>query len=233
MRRLQDAGAKNSHFAQHCFGRETKHTRIPPIFACRKIVLGSFKVRLLYKAFDVVANGLDIAKPSVRLFRFDAEGHNATLLGQCHGLRHGYCESGLVGNQVIRGEHQEHHIVTVGTLFLQGGHGDRRRCVAAQRFQQKTGHDALRRVDLSIIVFSFEEQLAVGDSENFFDARQCSAANKSFLQQALAIGQTHERLGMQLTRHRPQPGASAAAENDWNKHKYPYQKIVNSNAMDG
>src|SRR3546814_6022604 len=59
---------------------------------------------------------------------------------------------------------------------------------------------------------SLEKQLAIGHDKHFGHIRQRGSAQESFLQQALIIGQTNERLGMRLARYRPQARPRARSE---------------------
>ncbi len=84
--------------------------------------------------------------------------------------------------------------------------------IPAERFQDERG-ESFSRIDLAELFFGLEEQFAVGHRQHFFDPGQGGAAQKGLLQQALAICQAYERLGMQLAGNRPQPGTCSAAKN--------------------
>ena len=95
---------------------------------------------------------------------------------------------------------------------------DGRRGVAPEGLENEGGRQSFR-IDLLELVFGLEEQLAVGDRENFRDARQPGAAQKGLLQEAFPIRHANERLGVQLAGNGPQPRSRAPAEND----RYEFQ----------
>lgn len=119
----------------------------------------------------------------------------------------------LIGDQMIGGQHQHHGIVTMGLRHAQRCCRNRGGGVPAERLKD-VGGSAMLFIDGTEFVLRLEEQLPVRDRQDFRHARQSRRAQECFLQQALTIRQTDERLRMQFTRHGPQPGTGATAQDD-------------------
>jgi hypothetical protein len=95
--------------------------------------------------------------------------------------------------------------------------GDGGRGAARDRLEQEGGRGA-GLVHLAELVARLEEELAVGDGDHLRHAVEVRRAQERLLQQALAIGEADERLGMELARDGPQPRARAAAKDGRYQH---------------
>ena len=130
----QNIRAVQLHFAQHGSRRETEHPGIPQIVARFQIFTGRFKAGLFDETHHLVSISFDIAIAGFGRLRLDAEGDQFALCGQACRLRNGLCESGLIGDQMVCGEHQQERVIAMA-----GSHVQHRGCyggggVAAKRF---------------------------------------------------------------------------------------------------
>lgn len=115
---LKDVGAVLCHFAQHGTCGEAEHARVPVVAASGQVLAGGVEVGFFYKAFDLVAFGLDVAKAGFGAFGLDAKGDDAPLQGQVLRLGHGSGKRGLVGDQVVGWQHEQHRLIAMGALHL-------------------------------------------------------------------------------------------------------------------
>ncbi|MNH12004.1 hypothetical protein D3C79_715350 [compost metagenome] len=120
----------------------------------------------------------------------------------------------MVGRQ-----HQQLCVFAVQPGAVQGGSGDGRSGVAANGFEDVV-QGQVGFVQLAELVLGAEEHFTIGHGQDSFDIGQPAGAGEGLLQQALAIGQAHERLGHGLPGDRPQAGAGAASDDarDQNTH---------------
>ena len=120
-------------------------------------------------------------------------------------------QRGGIGDHVVRGQHPQHRIrVVFGDQ--QGGGGDRRGAVAADRLQHDAGIRDARGAEL----FGDQEPVLLVAHDD--GRREAIAAGplRRLLQQRAVGHQRPELLGKALARDRPQPGAGAAGEDDGN-----------------
>ena len=159
------------HFGQHGACGEAEHAGVPPVVTAGHIGLGGFQVGFFDEALDLIPLGFDIAKAGVRAFRVDAKRDNAPLQSQHLRLSHSDCKSGLIGNQMVSGQHQQRSVVSMGTLHLQGRCRDCCGSVSTKRLEHEAGEHALG-VDWAVFVFGLEKQLTVGHRQDFLHPGQ-------------------------------------------------------------
>ncbi|MNP62704.1 hypothetical protein D3C76_1580150 [compost metagenome] len=102
---------------------------------------------------------------------------------------------------------------------MQSGGSDGWRSIAAKGFEDEVqGHAG--RVQLAVLILSAEIHFPVGHRQYPLDIWQCTGTGKGLLQQALAIGQAHERFRHGFARNRPKASAGAAGDDagDQNAH---------------
>ena len=157
----QNVRAVQLHFAQHGSRRETEHAGVPQVVAGFHILPGHFKAGLFDETHHRVAIRFDIAVAGFGCLGLDAEGDQLALRGQPHCLRNGLGESGLIGNQMIGGEHQQERVITMAGSHLQrcrsnGGSG-----VAAKGFEDEAVGKVfvLGTGDLAVFVLGLEEEV--------------------------------------------------------------------------
>jgi hypothetical protein len=130
-------------------------------------------------------------------------------LGYALSVARGLEERLLRLDQMVRRQHQHDRSGAKRRSRPVRGKRDRRCGIAPLGFEQETGCDA------AAIAFDFvarlEVILAVGDQENIAAAER-RGARVSVLQQALAVGQADEWLGIGGARNRPEPRPGTAAE---------------------
>ena len=117
----------------------------------------------------------DIAVAGFRGVGLDAKGHQLALLRQRLRQRHGLGKSHLVGNQVVCGQHQQNSVLAMRLRHLQGSGGNGGGRVAANGLQNVRG-GKLPGVDFAKLIFGFEEQVAVGDGQDFLHTGQLRTA---------------------------------------------------------
>ena len=114
-------------------------------------------------------------------------------------------------------EHQQNRVLADSMCNVQRRGGYSRGRVPPKGLQNKTGRKPLG-VDRGKSILGLEAQLTVGDRKQLGHARQCGPTHKGLLQQALAVGQGDEGLGVGVAGDRPQAGACTAAEDDGDEH---------------
>ena len=131
-----------------------------------------------------------------------------------HRLGDSLRKRGLVGDQVVRGQHQQDRIFAMAGSNVERSRSNRGSSVPPEGFEDEAvGEIAVAAAgDLAVFVLGLEHEFAVGNGERLRDIRQGHAAQPGFLQQALSIRQTDERFGVQLAGNRPEPGACSAAQ---------------------
>ena len=140
------------------------------------------------------------------------------LGGQGGRLLHRAGKEDLVADEVV-GRHDQHLCLRAVALgYLQRGQGNGRRRVAAKGLQQEGGRFGLLWQCQLEFVPRQEEVLAVGDGEDLARFGHTAGAPVRLEQQALAVGQLHERFGVPLARDGPEPGAGTAGQNDRDQH---------------
>ena len=195
------------HFSQHGSRREAEHARVPQVIAGFHIFAGRFKAGLFDKTHHLVAIRLDIAIACFGGHRFDAKGDQFALCGQAYCLGDRQRKSGLVGDQVICGQHQQDRIVTMAGSHVQCSRGNRRSGVPAKRFED----EAVGKIcipgarDFAVLVLGLEDQFTVGDGQGFGHAGKNCTAQPGLLQQTLTVCQADERFWVQFPGDRPEP----------------------------
>ena len=157
----------------------------------------------------------DVAEAGLRPVRADAERGQPAVLRQWQRLCHRSGEGGGVGDQVVGRQHQQQRIGIV-LQCLQRTQRDCRRGVAGQWFQHDRGAFDARFQQL---VGGEEAVILAGHHERRGHFRQRAGACNGLLEQRALAGQFEKLLGQVPARHRPQPGAAAAAENEGNQHE--------------
>ena len=87
--------------------------------------------------------------------------------------------------------------------------------VAADRLEQQGPR---RRADLAQLLGDDKAMLFIGDEQRRGKAVAIGDAAQGLLQQAVVAEQTQQLLGIKGARHRPQPGAGAAGQDDRVNH---------------
>ncbi|MNI32381.1 hypothetical protein D3C73_862910 [compost metagenome] len=193
----QHVGLEALQFLQVARGLEQEHPAVPVILAAADVTGGGLKVGLFDKALDrtqaLPIGGLDIAVAGFRTGRHDAEGHQLAGLGSAGCSLHDCAERGLIGDHMVRGQHQQQRIGAVAG-GLQGCDRDRWRRIAANRFQD----DGSRLgADLLQLLGSDEAVLLVGDHQRAMRG-DGSHALPGGLQHGQFTGQGQELLGIGL-----------------------------------
>ena len=194
---------------------EAEHTAVPQEVAGREEAHRARRVGLLDEAAHLQRAacrrlaGLDVAEAGLGRGGAHAEQHHGAVGGQLGGAPRIGLEGGLVGNEVVGGQHQQRRggILRLGP---QRGHGDRRRGVAPGRLEQLGDAAAARGRQGIDLLARLEEVLAVGDDRRARAFGQRQGARERALQEAELAAELHERLGEGFARNRPEPGARAA-----------------------
>ena len=215
---------------QHAAGGKAEHARVPQVVAGGQQLFGLLAGGLLDEANHVAAAagllthardrlaGLDVAVTRFRGRGLDAEGDQIPLGGQCGRLADGGAEQGLVTDQVVGRHHQHQGIGAVAVGHLQGRQGNGGGRVAAERLQQEGGTLGLIGQGQLVLVARQEEVLAVGHRQDLARIGHAARAPVGLHQQAFAVGQLHEGLGVPFTRDGPESGSGAAGQDDGNQH---------------
>ena len=157
----------------------------------------------------------DVAEAGLRAIRADAERGQPAVLRQWHCLRHRSGECGGVADQVVGRQHQQ-QCVGIVLQCLQRAQRDRRRGVPCQRFQHDRGAlDAC----FQQLVGGEKAVILAGHHDRRGDVGQLPGACDGLLEQRALAGQFEKLLGQVPARHRPQPGAAAAAEDEGDQHE--------------
>ena len=101
---------------------------------------------------------------------------------------------------------------------LQGCQGNGGGRVAAKGLQQEGGTFGLIGQGQLVLVARQEEVLAVGHRQDLARIGHAARAPVGLHQQAFAVGQLHEGLGVAFTRDGPESGSGAAGQDDGNQH---------------
>ncbi|PAV69687.1 hypothetical protein WR25_22254 [Diploscapter pachys] len=224
---VQDFGGMRLQFLQYGADAQAEHAGIPQVSATFEVALGGLGVRLFNEAGDPKSAGcqrlalFDIAEAGFGAGRQQAEGGQPALPGERHGLAHSGLESLLVLDQVVGRHYQQQAILAVLFGAVQRCSSDGGGGVTAHWLENEIVGYALG-ANLAIFVLGAEYHLTVGHREHALDPRQVAGAVEGLLQQAHAVGKTHERLGHRFARDRPQSGAGAASDDarDQNAHSH-------------
>jgi hypothetical protein len=142
----------------------------------------------------------------------NAESDEPSFARQSRGNGHRVSEGTLVLDQVVGGEHEHDGVSSVARLYEHRRKGDRRRCVAAERFEEINRVARFVGAESRVDVLGAEVVVAVGDGHESGHAGQRRRPMRRFGEQRSAVGQQHERLRRGFARQRPQAGAGSAGK---------------------
>jgi hypothetical protein len=120
-------------------------------------------------------------------------------------------EAAVSCDQVVGGKDEQLRVAAVDSARAARRTRSRRRCRARRLEDERAARSRSTSRYSSRVLKKSSRLVTVRTS----DAGQARAAQERLLQQALAVGEADEWLGMQLTGDRPKPGARAAAKNGW------------------
>jgi hypothetical protein len=121
---------------------------------------------------------------------------------------------------VIGCQHEHEGIAAILVGKVVGGERDGRGGIAACRFEQVYAMVPGVEAGACQLVLAHEVIVTVGHREDLAAARNRRRTTVGLVQQALAIGQLHEGLGVTLAGHGPEPGSGAAGKNDGDQHRF-------------
>ena len=203
--------------------REGEHAGVPEKISGRAVVLSRRQRRLLDEAarderrrnasgFAERFAAFDVAEAGFRVRRRNAEGDEPPLRRPFDRGRDCVCECGVVADQMVRRQHQQH------AVFVPPGPGpDRaerngRRGIATERLEQK---DRIARRAAScagVDVGHLPVIRTIGDRRQRRDAWQLHRPPRGLGEQRIAVGQRDERLRHGLARQRPETRAGAPCQ---------------------
>ena len=192
-------------FIQKGPGLEAEHSGVPKEIPRFHVPLRRCAIRLLDKspygfARAQILPRLDVAEARFRSIRNDTEGHEQPFFRQTFRGRHGFGKRGPVLNQMVSRKHQQAGFPAKMFRHKQCRHGNGGSRVAAQWFEQK----GVLATDLAEVrpdefVLAHEVVVPIGGGENMPALRDPGRTMIGFQQQALAVGQFHERFGVAFT----------------------------------
>jgi len=154
--------------------------------------------------------GGDVAKAGFRRAGMNAEGDQIAGLCRCSSFQRGGAKGGHILDHVIGWQH-EHDRIRAAVEEPQGGCGQRRSGIAAQRFE----NDALSGVTLSAQLFGHHEAVVfVADDENGGKLVRLTGAHGRGLQHGVVPVERQELFGVVAAAHGPQSGSRPARQND-------------------
>jgi len=157
-------------FAQHAVDAHAEHAAVPQMQAAIEVVLGRPGVRFFnklrhFKAATAQRRAfLEIAETGFGSGWQNAECYQPAPVSQLPGTVDRLTEGRDVGDQMVGGQHQQLCIATVALRHLQGGGGNRRGSVAAERLKDKIQLDAAG-IQWAVIVERAEKDVAIGHSQ--------------------------------------------------------------------
>ena len=154
-------------------------------------------------ALDVTVAGRGVIGP-------DAERREETRARAGCRLQHRDMECLHIADQVIGRQH-EHHRIGIGALERERSDRNRRRGIASDRLEDL---HARRRVDRAQLLGDEKAVLAVADDRRRLGAGEATQPLDGLLQHGPLGHERQELLGQQLARHRPEPAAAAATEDN-------------------
>jgi hypothetical protein len=158
----------------------------------------------------------------------DAEGDDASLRGRRRRGPAGLAEGLGLAHDVVGGQHQRQGVGAA----LESEHGsdcDRRAGVAPHRLEHDVGLDAA----LAQLLGHHEAEIGAGDDDRAGEQRGVGNPRQHLLKGRLRPDQGDELLGHALARHRPQPGAGAAAHDHRNDGSCHAEFLVNPTVQAG
>ncbi len=190
-----------------------------------KVFLGADRIGLLDELGDLEdavdrlkgAAATNVAVAGLGALGLDAQTNDGAVAGGRRGAIDGGGEGLDNRDRMIRGEQQQQRLGVALGQAQRGGAG-RRSGVAADRLEQ---HRPGCHRDLAQLFGDDEPVLFVGDDERRREALRIGDPPHRLLQQTLAAEQAQELLRVERTRHRPQPGARTAGQNDRVDHANP------------
>ena len=194
-------------------GAKGEDPAVPGIIACGEELLGARAVRL----FDELRNlrpgpgadgfaAFEIAEAGLGRYRLDPEADQPVVRSQFGCGACGCHECRAIGNVVIARANQHHRILRQ----TQRGQRDRRRSVARRRLDDHVGTKGAGQLR-----FDMFEMLDPCDHHRRREMRRIRRAQDGRLKQRIVTNQRQERLGLGHPAARPEPGAAAAAKDDW------------------
>ncbi len=198
-------------------GAQQEDAAVPEAVAFLQVAGGHFQRGLFDEARDrqqvgrIGGHRLDIAVAGGGKRGHHAQRHHHPGRGHGAGLAHGLGEGGAVADQVIGGQHQQHRVGTAAAR-LQRSHGCRGRGIARMRLEHDGGQCAARLPRL----FGHHETVRfIADQDGVLRTGNLPHPQQGVLQQRVLSEQAKELLGIAVTGQWPQPGASAATQDDW------------------
>ncbi|MNN67798.1 hypothetical protein D3C81_1834540 [compost metagenome] len=149
--------------------------------------MSGFKVRLFDKPRDFQATfnrgiflRFNVTETSLRVGWLNTKRHQPAVGSQRHGAGNGRSESLFVFDQVVSSQHQHLGIGAVRGFELKCRCCNGRRCITAEGFKNET-LSMLGRIDCAVLIFSLEQEFAVGHRQNFHHTFQTRSTKERFL----------------------------------------------------
>ena len=203
LRRRQDFARMALQFLQIAASLEYEHAAIPGVATGSDVGARAFQVGLLDEALYAVRmpvtrqsfRALDVAVAGVRLAWLDAKRDEVAFAGPVGGGKHGCAKGMLVGDHMVRRQHQQNS-VGVFLLHVQGGHRDGGCRASRHRFEQLRGRV---HADLVKLVGNHETVLVVAEDHRRRAVSQAAYALDRLLQKAALPGEREELLRPRLS----------------------------------